>query len=103
MSSTPSRCPVGIGRATAGILVSLQCLLDRHLLSDEREEEDRHCHLVNPDHCACHSTVGISNDANDLLWLAIVSQQFPEALLNQTDKCLLIINEADIERKVPFT
>ena len=31
MSSTPSRWPVGIGRATAGILVSLQSLFERHL------------------------------------------------------------------------
>ena len=51
----------------------------------------------------CHSSVGFSNDAGDLLWYAIVSQQFPEALSVQNVKRLLTINEADIERGVPFS
>ena len=60
------------------------------------------CQLATTDHSACHSTVGVSNDAIDLLWYAIVSQQFPEALSVQTVKYLLIINKLDLERGVPF-
>ena len=53
-------------------------------------------------HSACHSTVGVSNDAGDLLWYAIVSQQFPAALSVQTVKCLLNANEVDVEREIQF-
>ena len=56
------------------------------------------CQLLTTDHFACHSTVGVSNDASDLLWHAIVSQQCPEALSVQTVKCLLQINKADTQR-----
>ena len=60
------------------------------------------CQLATTDHSACHSTVGASNDTGDLLWYATVSQQFSEALSVQTAKCLLIINKADVQRRVPF-
>ena len=30
---------------------------------------------MNTNHSVCHSTVGVSKDADDLLWYAIVSQQ----------------------------
>ena len=38
----------------------------------------------------------------DLLWHAIVPQQFPETQLVQTVKCLLIINKLDVVGGVPF-
>ena len=91
MSSTPSRWPVGIGRTTAVIFTSLISVLEG--LSQ----------LASTNHSASHTGIGVSSIAGDLLWYAIIPQQFPDLEVQsaQTVKCLLIINIV-VDSGVPF-
>ena len=76
-------------------LLSCGCLQTQSMASRTRKGDNRHPCLTpvftwkasvswRPQIPACHSTVGVSNYACDLIWYAIVSLLFPEFLLIQT-------------------
>ena len=51
---------------------------------------------------AGHPLIGILDDVGDLLWHTVVSQQLPEGLSVCTVGCLFIVNEVDVEKRIPL-
>ena len=111
-SSAKSKLPIWVQEVQwiSFPLWAVDVLNTKSMASRNRDGDSGHscvylqgiCQLATTDHSAHHSTTGISNDAVDLLWYAIVYQKFPEAQSVQTVKRLLTINKTDMVREVPF-
>ena len=53
-------------------------------------------------HLGCKSLIESSDDTDDLVWYTVVAKDVPDCLPINTIKCFFKVNEAHMERRLPF-